>query len=72
MEGIKIPEIQFRKQNVMPHTRRPITYVTDKINYVLRLLSRVPQIQHRALFKVMKMSELNYSEYPLQKSSVIS
>jgi hypothetical protein len=65
LEGIKILEIQFRKQNVMPHTRRSLTYVADKINYVLRLLSRVPQILHRALFNVMKMSELNYSEYPL-------
>jgi len=65
MEGIKVLGIQFRKQNVMPRTRRPITYVTDKRNYVLRLLSRVPQTLHRALFKVVKMLELNYLEYPL-------
>jgi len=65
VDGIKILEIQFRKQNVIPHAGRPVTYVTDKIYYVLRLLSRVPQILHRTLFKAMKMSELNYSEYPL-------
>jgi hypothetical protein len=49
----------------MPHTRRPITYVTDKKKYVLRLLSRMPQLLHRILFKAIKISELNYSKYPL-------